>query len=358
MITLQQSSSSKLVTFFYGKCSGECVDFDLTPYSNFFDAIYEFTESGLPRWYKPAGASYFTKLRCGHMYFAVLNKGDLSLEIEHADLSYFENNESDLRMTTASDCGNGNANITPTPTSTPTPTPTPTPFGWQGRWPRVRRVKDGLIKVFNYSGSIDQYAIGDFVWSEWGDMDDCWEIIGVEQDGDEIHDDYYISKRGGIDWTECIPDFPTPTPTPTPSPTPDVSELCEKEILVDLDEHGNMVNLQDHIPEYIKVSGAPDDQYGPSWYNDIYKLVNYQEGNNIQWAYGKPAPEYENWVFIPNITVIGDKAKITSWDLNNEPLEFNCSNIISETQYENYAGTQSYIDLVIGPNFKIEEEDV
>ena len=55
---------------------------------------------------------------------------------------------------------------------------------------------------------------------------------------------------------------PTPTPTPvaqqdpTPTPTPYVGEVCEKEILVDLDEHGNMVNLQDHIPEYIKVSGA------------------------------------------------------------------------------------------------------
>ena len=89
----------------------------------------------------------------------------------------------------------------------------PTPFDWQGKWPRVRRVKDGVIKVFNYAGGLDEYAIGDFVYSEWTGPDghslDCWEIIGREQDDDDFLDDYYIKHKGGPDHTECIP---TPTP--------------------------------------------------------------------------------------------------------------------------------------------------
>ena len=101
----------------------------------------------------------------------------------------------------------------PTPTPIPQQTPTPTPFDWQGKWPRVRRVKDGVIKVFNYAGGLDEYAIGDFVYSEWtgpdGDSNDCWEIIGREQDDDDILVDYYIGHKGGPNNTEYIP--PTPT---------------------------------------------------------------------------------------------------------------------------------------------------
>ena len=112
MATLQQSSSEKLVVFIYGDCKSECLDLDLEPYSSFFNSVYEFTETGFSRWYKSGGISFFTKLRCGHIYLAILNPGSESLEIEHASLSHFETQDSNLRV--SDDCNN---NPTPTPTN-------------------------------------------------------------------------------------------------------------------------------------------------------------------------------------------------------------------------------------------------
>jgi len=104
MIKLKQTNSQKLVTFLYGTCADECIEFDLVQHSDFFDAIYEFTQNGLSRWYKPSGASYFTKLKCGQMYLAILNAGESSLEIEQATLSYFETENSNLRITSQEEC--------------------------------------------------------------------------------------------------------------------------------------------------------------------------------------------------------------------------------------------------------------
>ena len=102
MTTLTQSNDSKNLTFFYGKCNGDCTDFDLTPHAEFFNSVYEFTESGYARWYKPDGMSYFTSLKCGHTYYVIINEGSNSLEIEHANIVYFETDNSSLRI--SDDC--------------------------------------------------------------------------------------------------------------------------------------------------------------------------------------------------------------------------------------------------------------
>ena len=63
----------------------------------------------------------------------------------------------------------------------------------------------------------------------------------------------------------------------------------------------------------------------------------------------------KNWAFLPNFEVVNNKAKITTWNLNNVPLEFNCPNIISEIQYDNWVGHESSVNSIIGTDFKIEE---
>ena len=190
----------------------------------------------------------------------------------------------------------------PTPTPIPQQTPTPTPFDWQGKWPRVRRVKDGVIKVFNYAGGLDEYAIGDFVYSEWtgpdGDSNDCWEIIGREQDDDDILVDYYIGHKGGPNNTECIPPTPTPVePTPTPvEPTPTPVQLTR----------GQYVCLRDWW--------STQNDCTLSWNRDaILTLMGITDSTNYKWKiqYQFPNGEminHQGWYDYSSVNVSNNTA--------------------------------------------------
>ena len=94
MATFKQVSYPKSVTFIYGSCNEECINYDITQHSEKFNSVYEFTETGFSRWYKPNGSSYFTELECGHIYFAILNPGDSEFEIPNTKIVYFENKNS------------------------------------------------------------------------------------------------------------------------------------------------------------------------------------------------------------------------------------------------------------------------
>ena len=213
----------------------------------------------------------------------------------------------------------------------------------------IHDIKSGSRHMINHAdilmlktdGTIYRIALNSITQLKWQSGENITNVNGIN-----VHFSSYSFKTG-----EITPPIAQSTPTPTETPT--VGELCDKEILVELDQHNNLVNLTDHFPEYIEVSGAPDDQYGPSWNNDTYKLVTYQENNSISWGYAKPAPNYDNWVFLPHFTIIGNKAKITEWYMNNVGISLNCANILTENQYENWVGHQTQIDLSIGQNFKI-----
>jgi surface protein len=110
MAKFNQSSNPKLVSFIYGGCSEECTEYDITQHADVFNAVYDFTETGFSRWYKPNGVSFFTTLKCGHIYLAVITEGETEFEIPNSEVVYFENNEASLRYT--NDC----KGLLPTPT--------------------------------------------------------------------------------------------------------------------------------------------------------------------------------------------------------------------------------------------------
>ena len=53
MAILKQSNNLKNCIIFYGSCDSECEDFNLEPHSDFFNSVYQFSDAGFARWFKP-----------------------------------------------------------------------------------------------------------------------------------------------------------------------------------------------------------------------------------------------------------------------------------------------------------------
>jgi len=89
-MVLNQTTQSRIISFMYGDCETHCESFSLSEHADFFVAIYDFTETGAVRWFKPNGVSHFVNLECGHIYFIVIKSGNDVLNIPNGVSSFYD----------------------------------------------------------------------------------------------------------------------------------------------------------------------------------------------------------------------------------------------------------------------------